>query len=788
MSAVKRSVPLALAVLAVAAGAALIMGNRPGTREQVIRMEQTRVETLARSWEFQITAARSMFRDQLIRHGLLDALDHPEEWSSDRVSGKLSSVSHSWGKEAGVPLTLALLRSDGSLHTYVGDSSRLKSAVRALSSPGQNDVVLLARSEAQPELLALEFQTPALQLGHRPGHMIGLIGLPGFLAGVRDIPSGWALLAGPGKPLIVSQSGPARIPINDATWPLLLSQGTGTIPLENGTTLCFSRIQVPAMEPLLLVLPLSPARSALVPLAIILICAGLAGMVWLQVRRWKTQPATMAFTQPSVPREDTLWLRQVFHSLDDPICVVNSAGEVIRANNKAHHWFHFHRGRPRDDLTVWRDAGDCLLTELLAMAAEDPEAASGRMSLQVEGMELEGVLRAERIEGSDDGAVMLQFKLGLAASETPSATNSESNAQPGEPDPYCPYPVLSVSTDGLVVGFNDAARRSCARLDESPLITDILPALSDKELPKLLAAVNGHTFESLFGPRPHEFRLVRREGQLYLYGHPLSASKNLEIEMKQAQQNFYTLCALSALPVILADPRDHSILEANAAAADLLQTTPPALRGRALADFSAEPWELNNEDSLYIARGYNGIAIRCRLQYELIKVEGAPTLLIVLEPESEPLLPDYPEIVPQATVMDSPPSSPEPLPLPPGPGLLITLNPTVRETARRMFEKTGHDCESFSSLDDVTVWLITHDVRPEFVAIDLTDFDGIDGWLEELRARCGDVPCLAFTDGDPWSLPNDGLNAFLAKPFDFESLIAALATLKLDHALFSSTA
>jgi hypothetical protein len=120
-----------------------------------------------------------------------------------------------------------------------------------------------------------------------------------------------------------------------------------------------------------------------------------------------------------------------------------------------------------------------------------------------------------------------------------------------------------------------------------------------------------------------------------------------------------------------------------------------------------------------------------------------------------------------------------PLVLPVGAGVLVTINPTVREVARRLFDKCGHPCEAFSNLDDAVVWLITHDLRPEFLAIDLTDFDVVENWITDLRARCGDVPCIAFTDGETYSLPEGGRNAFLEKPFDLDALQEALSAVDL---------
>ncbi|MBU0691880.1 response regulator, partial [bacterium] len=118
--------------------------------------------------------------------------------------------------------------------------------------------------------------------------------------------------------------------------------------------------------------------------------------------------------------------------------------------------------------------------------------------------------------------------------------------------------------------------------------------------------------------------------------------------------------------------------------------------------------------------------------------------------------------------------------LPLGPGLLIVNNPTVREVARRMLAKTGHPCEAFSSLDDATAWIYSHDLRPELVCFDLGDFDDGDEWLTQVRTRCGDVPCLALSSGNDYPLPDNGPNYYLEKPFELESLAQALLALNIE--------
>ena len=120
-----------------------------------------------------------------------------------------------------------------------------------------------------------------------------------------------------------------------------------------------------------------------------------------------------------------------------------------------------------------------------------------------------------------------------------------------------------------------------------------------------------------------------------------------------------------------------------------------------------------------------------------------------------------------------------------GPALLIAFSPTVRDVARRLLEKTGHPNEAFSSLDDATVWLITHDVRPEFVAIDLSDYDGGVNWIDDMRTRCGNVPCLCFTNGEEYEIEGN-THAYLPKPFDLDMLTGAMNELNIEIVHYSA--
>ncbi|MFZ5432202.1 MAG: PAS domain-containing protein, partial [Calditrichota bacterium] len=510
---IKRYLTVTLAIVAIAAGTSLLLGNLGNANSRKMQLEQARVEALAKSWESRLDQTRSTFRDLIVRYGLLTVLDHPEEWSSDRVEAKFTSIESTWGKEAGIPKSLLIIRSDGTYHTLRGDTLRLSEGLKALAQAERPDVALLPRTGTHSELLILSFEPTPAQVGHRPGRLVALVDPAGFIAGTRQAPGKWVLLSGPGEPLIVAQGAEPSIPINNATWPLLLSEGTGFVPLAGGTTLCFSKIQIPGMKPLLLVQPYRPASATMKILAVLFIAAG---MIALLLRRKSgsttVDPIKITLPPPAAPGEDTAGFRQVFHALDDPVCVVDHRGIVTRANNKAHQWFQFHKGAPRGELVLWRDNGECRLQDLLKLAVENPDAAGGPFSMVMEGQEVVGSVQATPLglDKKKDHSVLVHFRLYPVSLNRADGDNK--STQTNGPDPNCPYPVLAVSPDGLVVGFNDAAKKTCPRLDESPLVSDILPEFGENNLSDLLNAADGHSFESLFGRKPHEFKVVRRDG------------------------------------------------------------------------------------------------------------------------------------------------------------------------------------------------------------------------------------------------------------------------------------
>jgi PAS domain-containing protein len=616
--------------------------------------------------------------------------------------------------------------------------------------------------------------------------MVALIEPAVLFTPFSDTPSDWTLLSDPDAVLLRSGTNPSAPPISEAAWTLMVSQRTGIVQMPGGNSICFARVQIPGMPPMLLIHPVH-ASVAAGWIAAILSLLGLGVMLPLV---WRGKPeTTVESAAPAAEADvDAAGYRQIVQSIADPICVVDGSGAVLKANRAAHEWLHLQRGRPDDAVTVSSADSERSAHQFLKLAGEDPAAVSGAFRMSFQESVWEGVVEASRLyrDGEGRGPVLLHFRAQAAVKrESPADESIESMPQLPAPavesgaDPRSPFPVLCVTPDGLIVAYNEAARRACVRLEDTPLLGDVLPGMDGRHFADVLAGGDGSVFQSLFGPRTHEFTVVFYGEQILLYGHPLADSQNLEIEMKQAQENFYGLCALVPSPVLLVDPREHTVIEANAAAGDLFERTAAGLRGQTLDSLSAEPWEPARSNGSFVAQTSNGDRVPCMLRYELIKVEGVPLLMVVLDRLPESVQPAAEEAALMVVEPERPllPAAPPALPI--GPGMLITLNPTVREVARRLFDKCGHSCEAFTNLDDAVVWIITHDVRPEFLAVDLTDFDVAESWISDLRARCGDVPCIAFTDGETYSLPAGGLNAFLEKPFDLDALQDALSAVDL---------
>ncbi|HEY3294736.1 MAG TPA: PAS domain-containing protein [bacterium] len=778
--------------ITVVAGTLLLMGSLKNSGSQAVHLQQARLEALARLWEGRMENTRLFFHDQMVRYNVLAALDHPEDWSDWRIQNKFDAIRSTWAKEDGVLRGLVVITDDGQLHTVAGDTAGLGEASALLRRSDNADLALLGSKSGPASTLVLQYSPVALDDGRHPAHVLALIDAATILPTEGELPESWTLLATPADALMASSSPHSAVTVSAATWPLLLAEKSGAVPQSGGGTLCFVRLHIPGMEPLLLVEAVASHSAASTLLLAVLLGIGTVSLLVASTRRSPESasgPAVASKAVEEVSSSDPTGFRQIFQTVADPLCVLDNSGQFIRANRTAQDWLRLNKGKPDPEMTVLTVQSEMTVNDYLSRAVEDPAAISGLCRFTCGEASVFGVITATRLSRDEDGRgpVLIHFH---PQPEQPRVADDRAYMPPpivpagfvaAGHDSHCPFPVLAVTAGGLITSFNDAARATCPKLEDTPLLSDVLAGVDSRDIPSLLTSESSTAFESLFGSGPHEFEIVHNGSEILLYAHRLSASKKLEVELKQAQESFYTMCALSPSPVLLVDPRDHVILEANAAAADLFGFTPVDLRGQAIDSLAAEPYDFAAADEPFVAASTTGYTTRCLLHYELIKIEGMPTLLVVLEQMQNLVVPVEESPVPEEQITEEQPvASTLPPQMPVGPGLLITMNPTVREVARRLLEKVGHPCEVFSSLDDATVWLITHSLKPELAAIDLTDFDDAENWIEDLRARCGDVPCVAFTDGGDYLLPDGGSNEYLVKPFDLESLIASLSTLHLE--------
>ncbi len=585
MSRFWRSVSIAGGAAAIILGALLLMGNLRQAQSQAVELEQVRLETLARSWEGRLETARETFHDRIVQNDLLPILEHPADWSPWRVQPRLTAMGENWTAESGSVRAFILLLPSGQVHSSIGDTSGLDYARTTIVSDPLLDLVLWNPGTVGTQLLALDYRPPQIDSSDSPGHIIVLLDATPLFRATGKSFGNWVLLSAPGTALAASSPQPAPVAISDAAWKLLLQTEAGAVPQTEDGTLCFARISLPGSAPLLLVQPFR-ARASASLFGFALLFLGL-GVLLTRTLRMQPTPVTglaSAATPDADPTgAEAAGLRQIFQTIDDPLCVIDGNGGVLRANHKAQDWLRDLRAE--DAPPVQTTGGALPLTEFLSRAAEDPSAVSAPGRLTVAGQRVAFDLQATRLhrDSAGRGPVLLHFRPQPAAGQM---RHQASSATATGVESSCPFPVLSVNPAGFVTSYNEAARQACPRLAHTPLLSELLPGIEARSLPTLLNSEPGSTFESLFGSSPHEFTVIRGDDRLLLYAHRLSESKQLEVDLKQAQENFFGLCALVPAAILLVDPRDHAIIEANAAAGDLFRCTVASLRGRALDTLS----------------------------------------------------------------------------------------------------------------------------------------------------------------------------------------------------------
>jgi PAS domain-containing protein len=791
-----KKIGIGLAICGILASALLMMGNQRAATVEYTALEFNKLQTLATIWEGRIESARNEFRDEIIRNNIPVILDHPEQWPDWRIATYLQKLHDSWSGDCLPPRSFVVVDAEGTALTAMGDSGGFSVAFINIRKLEGTDLVIADSTSKYRSYFALQYAPPIDRaLGIYPGRLIALFNPTAVLSDKEDTPRSWQLLGGP-EMILLSSSSHDQTGISSATWPLLLSQKNGLIPHPNGTSIGFQKLQIPGTNPMLLVSVIKPNHAGIANIWLLLfVVGGFLGIIFAQIKKIAALKARLpenatgnAEDNSDSSATSSINFRQIFQSVTDPLCVIDPKGQLIKTNHAAGELLHVVKGgKPSEDLFFQENSSGVPLSEFLARVASNPNTDALACVLTYRDQVcFNGTLSTSRLFTNEKGTgpVLLHFHplttQELKSSYEPVPASSTVTA----PDQQSPFPIILTSKGGLVQSYNEVARNTCPRLDETTFLVEILPDLQKFELIRTLETESSYQFESIFGTSSFGFKAVNFEDDILLYGYPLATSKNQEVLLKQAQESFESLCMLTPAAVLLVNPRDHIILSANEEAGSLFGLPVFDLIGENLENLSEDPLDLSaTGGELWIRRADNG-SVHCTFACDTVKVERVPTFLLVISRVGARNVSDYTngdyEIETTGQPMSQETEIDEQAAAPTGPALVVAYNPIVRDVTRRLLDKTGHANEAFSTLDDSTVWLITHNINPAFVAIDLSDYDDGMNWIEDLRTRCGNVPCLCFTNGETYDeIPGDGQNAFLLKPFDLESLCAALSELKL---------
>ncbi|MCB1060844.1 MAG: PAS domain-containing protein [Calditrichaeota bacterium] len=781
---------IAVGLTGLLGGALLSMGHLRTAEGDFQELEMARLKNLASSWETQILSVRSAFRDQLLRHGVTVVVEHPSDWAAWRVENKIEQMTDDWPAGLAKPRGWALLRANGDTHALTGDSTGLGEALDDFAQQDAPDIILTEKSNGAKRCLVLQYAPPADDKNTSPGRLVAFIDAQDLFKVPTDPPAEWVLMNGP-KDTYLASARRSEPPIGVGTWGILLSQASGLITMDDGLPLAFCRIHVPGMQPLLVVSEISsPTNAGTAAGALLLLAAGTAMLVFVLRPRKKSEPedaAPQGETEDGKPTRDPVTFRQIFQAVRTPMCVADESGRLLRVNSAARELLYLPKGgQPDESITVIGKDFSGTLREFFIKAAGSDYAGGSWLLSRNNKHYFDGKIVATKLSGSieQSGPVALEFVENAQAS---ASTQPTTLANTATVDSLNPQPIMLINEEGRVFECNRAALDVNTKLADSPLLHEVLPGLELSNLAALTDPDRAQKFESLFGSRLYEFHPVHTASGMLLYGQKKSDSQSLQIALHQAQENFNTLCGLCDEAILLVDPRTHMIQEANLSASDLFGAIHPGLVGKSMDEYADWPWlEDTLRASVQLQRG-DGQIVPCSFEHELVKIEGEPTLLVVVsrvvEEERRNIheLADYAQSVAErlSETMNTEPEPQTEAFVPLGPGMLVVTNPTVRDVARRMLEHLGHPCEVFTNLDDATLYLVRSDVRPEFVMIDLGDFDQPGDWVEMVRARCGSVPCVGLTDTHSEDLP-DGPNAVLPKPFELEDVSQSFQTLELD--------
>ncbi|MBI5059639.1 PAS domain-containing protein [candidate division KSB1 bacterium] len=791
MRSIWKPVFVTVGALAILAGTLLLMGNIQNVTRIANSTEFSKLQTTALSWSAGLETCRSAVREQVLRQELLRISERPGEWVTWRAAEKYRAFLTDWNASYGPPRALCLIVNAAQLHSFEGDTSGLAMSLKLFEESGNPEITIFGGNASTPGFVAIQYryQQDSAAIASR---WITLFDPTTVLRVGDTAPHAWTLMSGPDQTLFSSSGGSQAACVSPATWPLIIGQQKGALPGTNDDQWGFVKLQLPGMKPVLLLASLTPPGTAS-HASIWWIAAGLLVMIVVAVWPYAPNPLTAELApplpepgEPAIPSSDATAFRQLFQAIVDPLCIVEVDGRFSRSNHAAQEMLRIQRGKPDPALNM--EHGDLAIPaaaffQQLAAGAID---ADGPVRLATtEKVVFSGRIRATRLYVDQDrhGPLLLQFVHDVETAPTLAIESVADEDAVPVADPLCPNAIIVVSRDGLLQNYNDAALAICPTLENSPMLTDIFPALDRIEVERILRRENTSRFETLFGSGTFEFHACPHNGTVVLYGSPAAAEKQLEIALAQAHENFNTLCNMTPAAVLFLNVHDHNIQQCNVAACDLFSMPAPGLLGRTLESLSAFPWIPSSEpESEFFAATPDGRTIRCKFACELVKIEGEPTMLAVLDPIAtyQPVSEQEQETRELLAAVDRLAQDEDTPPNTAGPGLLIVSNPVVRDVARKLLERAGHDVEAFTTLDDATVWVIAHQYVPGLITLDVTDFDDVEDWLANLRARCGSVPCLAITDGETHELPNSGENFFLQKPFDLDDVERALHELGVE--------
>jgi hypothetical protein len=552
---------IAVGLTGLLGGALLSMGHLRTAEGDFQELEMARLKNLASTWETQILSVRSAFRDQLLRHGLTDVVEHPSDWAAWRIDNKIEQMTSDWPTGLAKPRGWALLRANGELHSLAGDSAGLGQALDDFARPDAPDILLSERTSSVKRCLVMQYAPPLDDQNSSPGRLVALVDAQELFKLPVDPPTEWVLMNGP-KETYLASARRSEPPIGAGTWGILLSQASGLVTMDDGLPLAFCRIHVPGMQPLLVVSEITtPTNAGTAAGALILLAAGTAMLVFALRPRKKIivepEEAAQAESEDGKPTRDPVTFRQIFQAVRTPMCVVDETGRLLRVNSAARELLYLPKGgQPDDSVTVIGKDFSGTAKEFFVKAAS-PEFTGGSWLLSRNNRHyFDGEIVATKLAASVDqsGPVALEFveNVSVSASDQTSMMPVVSSV-----DSMNPQPILLIDKEGRVIDCNRASLDINTKLADCPLLHEVLPGLELANLAALTDPARAQKFESLFGSRLYEFHPVSTANGMLLYGQKKSDSQSLQIALHQAQENFNTLCSLCNEAILSVDPRSH---------------------------------------------------------------------------------------------------------------------------------------------------------------------------------------------------------------------------------------